>query len=86
MITFKYTTDALRKLRFSANFCGHKTQEGSRWLQATFSVLVARCVCCLPDREFTLSLPGQSEVVGSELRGRPCAPAQRSTLTTQPRS
>ena len=58
MVTFKYTTDALRKLRFSANFCGHKTQEGSRWLQATFSVLVARCVCCLPDREFTLSLPG----------------------------
>ena len=65
------TTDALRKLRFSANFSGHKTQEGSRWLQATFSVLVARCVCWLPDREFTLSLPRQSElevIGGSELR------------------
>ena len=28
------TTDALRKLRFSANFSGHKRASGSRWLRA----------------------------------------------------
>ena len=60
-------TGALRKLRFSANFSGHKRASGSRLrarglgqLRSSASgshVLVTRCVWCLPDHEFTLSLP-----------------------------
>ena len=63
-------TGAMRKLRFPANFSDHKRAPGSRLralrarglgqLRSSASgshVLVTRCVWCLPDHEFTLSLP-----------------------------
>ena len=71
-------TDALRKLRFSANFSDHKRASGSRLrarsaragldscaVARRAAVLVARCVWCLPDHGFTLSQPSQPQAAAS---------------------
>ena len=39
----RVATDALRKLRFSANFSGHKRASGSRWLRARPARADCRC-------------------------------------------